>query len=172
MRRSLCTRTRRSRASPRQSVACYPCQSWADYTTNISECEFPTGTGILARLYDRAGRAHDAQGIPCAIRPDRRAGENAVPSPPSHVEARLRLRAGQCRPRHQGAAGLARPQEHPAHRPIHRAFTRQVPRLLARLDWRPSRAPRVGTGAVRRISNELGCACGRCDPPVGGTLEF
>jgi hypothetical protein len=25
--------------------------------------------------------------IPCAIRPDRRAGENAVCSPPSHVEA-------------------------------------------------------------------------------------
>jgi hypothetical protein len=52
-----------------------------------------------------------------------------------------------------------------------RAFTRQVPRLLARLDWRPSRAPRVGTGAFRRISNELGCACGRCDPPVGGLLD-
>ena len=53
---------------------------------------------VLARLYDRAGRADDAQGIPRAIRPDRRAGENAIPSPPSHVEARLRLRAGQCRP--------------------------------------------------------------------------
>src|SRR5258706_10664884 len=26
--------------------------------------------------FDRAGRADDAQGIPCAIRPDRRAGEN------------------------------------------------------------------------------------------------
>jgi integrase len=37
---------------------------------------------VLARLYDRAGRADDAQGIPCAIRPDRRAGENAVPVHP------------------------------------------------------------------------------------------
>src|SRR5438105_15523016 len=45
---------------------------------------------VLARLYDRAGRADDAQGIPRAIRPDRRAGENAIPSPPSHVDARLR----------------------------------------------------------------------------------
>jgi hypothetical protein len=37
---------------------------------------------------------------------------------------------------------------------------------------RPSRAPRVGTGAVRHISNRLECACGRCDPPVGGTFGF
>ena len=36
-----------------------------------------------------------------------------------------------------------------------------VSRLLARL-----------AGAFRRISNELGCACGRCDPPVGGTFGF
>jgi hypothetical protein len=35
--------------------------------------------------------------LACAIRPDRRAGENAVPSPPSHVEARLRVCAGQRR---------------------------------------------------------------------------
>jgi integrase len=41
-----------------------------------------TTGAVLARLYDRAGRADDAQGLPCAIRPDRRAGENAVPSPP------------------------------------------------------------------------------------------
>jgi hypothetical protein len=69
--------------------------------------------------------------IPCAIRPDRRAGENAVCSPPSHVEARLRLRAGQCRPRHQGTAGVARPQKHPAHGALHRAGPEQVQELLA-----------------------------------------
>jgi Phage integrase family len=40
------------------------------------------------------------------------------------------------------------------------------------VDWRPSRAPRVAAGTVRRVSNELGCACGRCDPPVGGTVGF
>src|SRR5262249_51334365 len=39
------------------------------------------------------------------------------------------------------------------------------------VDWRPSPAPQVGTGTVWRISNELGCACGRCDPPVGGLLN-
>jgi hypothetical protein len=39
------------------------------------------------------------------------------------------------------------------------------------VDWRPSPAPRVGTGTVRRMSNELGCACGRRDPPVGGLLD-
>jgi hypothetical protein len=62
---------------------------------------------VLERLYDRAGRADDAQSIPCAIRPDRRAGQNAVPSPPSHVEARLRLRVGQCRPRHRALQAWA-----------------------------------------------------------------
>jgi putative transposase len=86
---------------------------------------------VLARLYDRAGRADDAQGIPCAIRPDRRAGQNAVPSPTSHVEARLRLRARQCRPRHQGAPGVARPQKYPAHGALHRAGPGQVQELLA-----------------------------------------
>jgi hypothetical protein len=40
------------------------------------------------------------------------------------------------------------------------------------VDWRPSPVPRIGTGTVWRISNELGCACGRCDPPVGGTFGF
>jgi hypothetical protein len=95
--------------------------------------KMPLGAGV--HIY-RAGRADDALGIPCAIRPDRRAGQNAVPSPPSHVEARLRLRAGQCRPRHQGAAGVARAQKHSAHGALHRAGTGQVQKLLARLGSR------------------------------------
>src|SRR5262249_55766995 len=33
---------------------------------------------VLARLYDRAGRADDAQGFPCAIRSDRGSGQDAV----------------------------------------------------------------------------------------------
>jgi len=73
----------------------------------------------------------DAQGLPRVIRPDRRAGQNAVPGPPSHVEARLRLRARQCRPRHQCAAGVARPQKHPAHGALHRVGPGQVQELLA-----------------------------------------
>src|SRR4029450_11189002 len=69
---------------------------------------------------------------------------------------------------------LSWPQEHPAHRPLHRAFTRQVPRLLARLAWIGPRRPHRGSELARfgRISNELGCACGRYDPPVGGTFGF
>jgi integrase len=64
-------------------------------------------------------------------------GENAVPNPPSHVEARLRLRARQCRPRHPGPAGVARPQKHPAHGALHRAGAGQVQKLLAIGDsWR------------------------------------
>src|SRR5262249_43980369 len=39
---------------------------------------------VLTRLYVRAGWADDAQGIPCATRPDRSTGENTVRNPPSH----------------------------------------------------------------------------------------
>ena len=38
---------------------------------------------------------------------------------------------GQCRPRHAGAAGLARAQEHPAHGALHRAGAGSVQGLLA-----------------------------------------
>jgi hypothetical protein len=67
-----------------------------------------------------------------------------MPSPVHpHVEARLRLRARQCRPRHPGPAGVARPQEHPAHGALHRAGSGPVQELLALIN-RPSRleAPR------------------------------
>src|SRR5262245_4620628 len=39
-----CTRMRRSRVLSRRWVACCSCRFWADYTTNTSKCEFPTGT--------------------------------------------------------------------------------------------------------------------------------
>jgi hypothetical protein len=60
--------------------------------------------------------------------------------------ARIILRPGimlrhgcgyQRRPRHQGAAGLARAQEHPAHGALYRVGTGQVQGLLALID-RPS----------------------------------
>jgi hypothetical protein len=38
-------RMHRSPAPSRPSVARWPCQLWAGCTTNIYECEFPTGTG-------------------------------------------------------------------------------------------------------------------------------
>src|SRR5262245_23765710 len=44
-----CTRMHRSRAPCRSSVARWPCPFWADCTTNISEHEFPTGTGSRLR---------------------------------------------------------------------------------------------------------------------------
>ena len=76
---------------------------------------------VLAHLYDRAGRADDAQGLPCAIRSDRGSGQNAVSDPSAHAAAWLRLSPSQRRPRHTGATGLARPQKHPAHGALHRA---------------------------------------------------
>src|SRR6516165_11896897 len=75
---------------------------------------------VLARLYDRAGRADDAQGLPCAIRSDRGSGQNAFSDPSAHAAAWLRLRPSQCRPRHTRATGLARPQEHSAHGALQR----------------------------------------------------
>ena len=51
-----CTRMHRSPAPSRPPVAHWPCQFWADCTTNIFECEFPTGTGAIRgcwRGYDR-----------------------------------------------------------------------------------------------------------------------
>ena len=124
--------------------------------------------GILARLYDRAGRADDAQSIPCAIRPDRRAGQNAVPSPPSHVEARLRLRAGH-RPRHQSAAGMARAQEHSAHRALHRAGAGQVQKLLAL----GSRSPLIVYDPLFPRGPRVGIAhpVHRWEPPPGAALS-
>src|SRR5262245_31267251 len=75
--------------------------------------------GILVRLHDRAGRADDAQSLPCAIRSDRGSGQNAVSDPSAHAATRLRLCPGERRSRHTGATGLARPQEHPAHGALH-----------------------------------------------------
>jgi integrase len=57
-----------------------------------------------------------------------RRAKNGSPSvhPMQGDERRLRLRARQCWPRHQGPAGVARPQEHPAYGALHRARPRQV----------------------------------------------
>src|SRR5713226_3002469 len=40
------TRMHRSPAPSRPSVARWPCQFWAGCTTNMYECEFPTGTTV------------------------------------------------------------------------------------------------------------------------------
>src|SRR6516225_4213268 len=40
---------------------------------------------VLARLYDRAGRADDAQSLPCAIRSDRGSGQDAIPDTSADV---------------------------------------------------------------------------------------
>src|SRR5262249_51277711 len=109
----------------------------------------PSGrTGaVLARLYDRAGRADDAQGLPCAIRSDRVAGQDAIPDPSAHAAAWLRLCPSQRRPRHTGTTGLARPQEHPAHGALYRVGTASVQGLLALTlpEMRACMTPREGS---------------------------
>jgi hypothetical protein len=59
--------------------------------------------------------ADEAQGLPWAIRSDRVAGQDAIPDTSAHAAAWLRLCPSQRRPRHQGAAGLARAQKHSAY---------------------------------------------------------
>src|SRR5262249_39080654 len=101
--------------------------------TRPAASEARTGA-VLARLYDRAGRADDAQGLPCAIRSDRGLGQDAIPDTSAHAAAWLGLCPSQRRPRHTGATGLARPQEHPAHGALHRAVTASVQGLLALIE--------------------------------------
>src|SRR5262249_50609817 len=91
---------------------------------------------VLARLYVRAGRADDAKGLPCAIRSDRVAGQDAIPDTSAHAAAWLRLCPSQRRPRHQGAAGLARAPENSAPGALPRAGTGRVAKLWARLGSR------------------------------------
>src|SRR5215467_8920418 len=86
--------------------------------------------------HDRAGRADDAHGLPCAIRSDRGSRQNAVSDPSARAATRLRLCLSQRRPRYTGATGLARPQEHPAHRALHGAVAASVQGLLALIDRR------------------------------------
>src|SRR5262249_4535410 len=113
--------------------------------------------GILARLHDRAGRADDAQGLPCAIRSDRGSGQDAIPDPSAHAAAWLRLRPSQRRPRHTGATSLARPQKHPTHVSLYRTFACPLPRLLegerplneSVLPLRDSRTSETASGGLR-----------------------
>src|SRR5262244_1662267 len=56
--------------------------------------------------------------------------DHAIPDTSAHAAAWLRLCPSQRRPRHTGATGLARPQEHPAYGSIYRAFPRTVPGFL------------------------------------------
>src|SRR5262244_2736921 len=86
---------------------------------------------VLARLYDRAGRADDAQGLPCAIRSDRGSSQDAIPDTSPHAAAWLRLCPSQRRPRHAGTASLAGAQEYSTHRALHRTCAGQVQGFLA-----------------------------------------
>jgi len=48
------------------------------------------------------------------------------PIHPAHAATRLRLCPSERGPRHTGATGLARPQEHPAHGAVHRVGSGSV----------------------------------------------
>jgi hypothetical protein len=88
-------------------------------------------THVAIRLHLRA-RLAVHHGRLCA---DDRAywhrGWVGVQGAPAHAQARVRLRAGQQRPRHAGPASLPRPPKYPAHGAIHRVVAGQVQGLLA-----------------------------------------
>jgi integrase len=69
-----------------------------------SERGAPFTTAGFARMIERAGTA----------------AKLAFKAPPSHAEARLRLRAREQGTRYQSAASLSRPPQYPAHRALHR----------------------------------------------------
>jgi integrase len=95
--------------------------------------------------------------LPCAIRSDRVAGQDAIPDTSAHAAAWLRLCPSQRRPRHQGATGLARPQEHPAHGALYRVGPGSVQGFLA--------MTRTALTGVRDEGNRLGW------PPIAPSLE-
>src|SRR5262249_60662671 len=87
----------------------------------------------------------------------RGSGQDAIPDTSAHAAAWLRLCPSQRRPRHTGATGLARPQEHPAHRQIQRAFAGSVSRLLERLsDGLPPRVISPNPPPLRASSPRAG----------------
>jgi hypothetical protein len=67
----------------------------------------------------------------CPYMPLRGSRQNAVSDPSAHAAVRLRLCAGQCRPRHAGAASLSWSQEYSARGALHRAVAASVQGLLA-----------------------------------------
>ena len=80
-----------------------------------SERGAPFSTAGFARMVERAGAE----------------AELGFQGAPAHAAARLRLRAGQQGPRHEGAASVPRPSQHPAHRALHRAIAGTVQGFLA-----------------------------------------
>src|SRR5262249_23636725 len=118
---------------------------------------------VLACLYGGAGRADDAQGLPCAIRSDRGSRQNAIPDTSAHAATWLRLCPGERGPRHTGATGLARAQEHPAHGALHRAVAASVQGLLALLDRRSRHrsCPRGWGSKLTVLARAVPCAVAR-----------
>jgi Phage integrase family len=73
----------------------------------------------------------------------------------THAAARLRVRIGLQGPRHPGASGVPRAQEHPAHRAIYRAVAYALQGLLAGLT-----ASALGTKAALAARKAMGKVLG------------
>jgi hypothetical protein len=97
----------------------------------------------------------DAKGNPLTSMPHKARylqGQDAIPDTSAHAAPRLRLCPSQRRPRHTGATGLARAQEHPTHRSVHRAGPGSVQGLLALIDRRSRHA--ISSNGIYGISTD------------------
>src|SRR5262249_10146286 len=90
-------------------------------------------TARAAHLCHRAGWPYGREKLPYADRAPRRAGKDGVSNSPTHAATRLRLRPGQCRPRHASAAGVAWSPQYSAHGALYGNGTEPVSRFLAGL---------------------------------------
>jgi integrase len=73
--------------------------------------------GLYLRF--RAWRAYEYLRLPPSQPKAWQSRQDAIPDPPAHATARLRLQAGQRRSRYPRPAALSRAQEYPAHGAIH-----------------------------------------------------
>ena len=87
--------------------------------------------GFDLRLRHRAWRPVYARCHQPADQAHRRAGEIRLSDSHSHAASRLRIRPGQCRPRHPAHSGLAWPSVNPAHDALHAIERGVVQGLLA-----------------------------------------